>query len=312
LARLHVPTGGGAPIDSEIRQLDWSPDSRKFVGVVGSPSDVYLANAPGGEIYDEYRITNTPSVSEANPTWSPDGNKLSYNAGSAVMVADSDGSGATQIATGAGVADWQPVHTPSSYIRPKGASPIYASFVTAFEPCTTSNRTHGPPLAHASCNPPVPESPNLTVSAGETQLRSIGSLRIRVLAGVPGGPDDTDVQLSFSLTNVMKASDFSEYSGEVGVRIPSRVTDRESPASSTLQDFPLSWSVPCAPTADPQLASACALNTTLDAVMPGAAAEGTRAIWAFDAIEVHDGGPDGNADSPGDNSPFLKQGIFVP
>ena len=124
--------------------------------------------------------------------------------------------------------------------------------MTAFEPCASPNRQHGPPLAFASCNPPVPESPNLAVSAGETQLRSVGSLRIAVLTGAPGAPDDTDVQLIFSLTNVMKASDHSEYSGEVRVRIRSRVTDEERPASPRPRDFPLLVSrCPCAPTADP-------------------------------------------------------------
>ena len=158
--------------------------------------------------------------------------------------------------------------------------------MTAFRPCASShfNRTHGPPLAHPSCNPPVPESPNLAISVGETQLRSVGSLRARVLAGAPGAPDDTDVQLTFSLTNVMKASDHSEYSGELQVRVPSRVTDKEGAVSSTTQTFAVSWAVPCAPTADPQIASACTSNTTLDAVLPGAAAEGTRAVWALDAV----------------------------
>ena len=46
--------------------------------------------------------------------------------------------------------------------------------------------------------------------------------------------------------------------------------------------------------------------------MPGAGREGTRAIWAFGAVEVHDGGADGDADTLGDNSLFLKQGVFVP
>ena len=255
----------------------------------------------------------------SGPEWSPNGSRFAswgHNDDFLDLFTFGPFGGPTTIGSAAfnPTLDWQPlpVNTPSTYIRPKGATPIYTSFVTAFRPCTSSNRQHGPPLAHPSCNPPVPESPNLAVSAGETQLRSVGSLRARVLTGATGEPDDTDVQLTFSLTNVMKASDFSEYSGEVGVRIPSRVTDKEGAASSTTQHFPLSWSVPCAPTPDPAIASACTLDTTLDAVLPGAAAEGTRATWAFDAVEVHDGGPDANADTLGDNSPFLRQGVFVP
>ena len=33
--------------------------------------------------------------------------------------------------------------------------------------------------------------------------------------------------------------------------------------------------------------------------MPGAAAEGTRAVWALDQVKVYDGGPDGDADTDG-------------
>ena len=195
------------------------------------------------------------------------------------MVANADGSGAMQIATGAGISDWQPVHTPSTYVRPKGATPMYLSLVPAFKPCAAPNRQHGPPLAFGSCNWPQTESPVLLVSAGDTRLRSVGSLLVKVLAGAPGGADDTDVQLRFSLTNVMNASDLSEYTGGLRAKIGVRVTDREQlfPAvSSTTAGFPLEWTVPCAATPDPNIASSCALDTTLDALLPGAAAEGTR------------------------------------
>jgi hypothetical protein len=39
--------------------------------------------------------------------------------------------------------------------------------------------------------------------------------------------------------------------------------------------------------------------------------EGARAIWALGQVEVTDGGPDGDADSPG-NTVFARQGVFVP
>ena len=47
-------------------------------------------------------------------------------------------------------------------------------------------------------------------------------------------------------------------------------------------------------------------------MIPGAAAEGTRAIWALDKLRVFDGGPDGDADTEADNSLFATQGVFVP
>ena len=69
--------------------------------------------------------------------------------------------------------------------------------------------------------PAVPGSSNLSVGVGDGSpalARSVGSLRHHVLAGLPGAPDDTDVQLTFSLTNVMKAPNLSEYTGELAPR----------------------------------------------------------------------------------------------
>ena len=45
--------------------------------------------------------------------------------------------------------------------------------------------------------------------------------------------------------------------------------------------------------------------------MPGVVAERARAIWELGQVEVRDGGPDGDADTP-DNAVFARQGIFVP
>jgi hypothetical protein len=195
----------------------------------------------------------------------------------------------------------------TEFVRPMGATPMYLSLVPAYKPCTAPNRTHGPRLGFPSCNPPAPGSPNLTVGVGggsPALARSVGSVRLGVLAA--------DVQLTFSLTNVMKVSDLSEYTGELRAHIAARLTDKEGAVSSTTEGFPLSWSVPCSTTPDPQLASACALDTTLDAIVPGSTAEGTGAIWGLDKLKVFDGGPDGDADSEADNSLFATQGVFVP
>src|SRR6266487_2400822 len=62
--------------------------------------------------------------------------------------------------------------------HPIGASPIRASLVPAFKPCTiaTSNASHDPSLPGRSCNPAVPASS--LVAAGPN---SIGFSRIIVL-----------------------------------------------------------------------------------------------------------------------------------
>ena len=110
----------------------------------------------------------------------------------------------------------------------------------------------------------------------------------------------------------MKTSDLSDYTGELRARTDVRLTDRDAGVASTASDFPLSWTVPCTATADTTLGATCSSATTLDALIPGSTAEGTRAIWALGSWQVYEGGPDGDVDTEGDNSLFVKQGLFVP
>jgi len=85
-----------------------------------------------------------------------------------------------------------------------------------------------------------------------------------------------------------------------------RVTDRDAldgPAVPvTQEDAGLSVIVPCTATADITIGATCEVDTTADAVVPGVASEGRRAIWAFGQVQLL--GPD--------DRPFLRQGIFVP
>ena len=46
--------------------------------------------------------------------------------------------------------------------------------------------------------------------------------------------------------------------------------------------------------------------------MPGLITGGKRAIWELGQVGVYDGGADADADTPGDNTLFMTQGIFVP
>jgi hypothetical protein len=198
----------------------------------------------------------------------------------------------------------------NAYPRPASATPVRVSLVPAYDQCTEPNRTHGPPLAFGSCAPPTPSSPNLKVGVGDTSS-SIGFVRFRVIRGDPAPPDDSDVRIEFRLSNVMRTADLSEYTGELRASAQVRLTDRQGTVSQTAVDFPLEFDVPCVPTESTATKSLCALTTTLDAVTPGAAAEGTRAVFALDQVEVYDGGPDGDA-STADNTVFARQGLFVP
>ena len=53
----------------------------------------------------------------------------------------------------------------ATHPRPLSASPLRASLVPAYNACAAPNRTHGPPLAFPSCNPPVQSSTSLTVGS---------------------------------------------------------------------------------------------------------------------------------------------------
>jgi Tol biopolymer transport system component len=301
---------------------NWSPDGTKLAF---TRTGIWVMNADGSG------QTQLTSGSDSQPAWSPDGEKIAFKRADSTAVTegiwtvDADGSNVTPVVTESGFLavidnpDWQPlpdntIFTPR-YPRPKGANPMYLSLVPAYNPCTASNRTHGPPLAYGSCNPPAPESSNLTVGVGDGSpalSRSVGAVRLNV-QGMPAPPEDSDVRIRFSLTNVMKASDLSEYTGELRGTLTVRRTDREGSIIATTQDFPLSFTVPCSPTPGSSLdASTCQLDTTVDALIPNTIKDSQRAIWALDKLRVYDGGPDGDADTEADNSLFATQGVFVP
>jgi hypothetical protein len=205
-----------------------------------------------------------------------------------------------------------------NYVRPKGATPLRASLVPAYRPCNAPNRTHGPALSFPSCAPPQQVSPQLTVGTNDANGKpaaSIGSARLDVIVGIPANStDEADVQLAVSLTDVRKRSDLSDYTGELELVPLVRITDRYNGPSqnepATTQDGLFDVTVPCAATAGDEGAT-CSVTTTFDAVTPGAVPEGKRAIWALDALELTDGGADGQA-ATAPNALFARQGLFIP
>ncbi len=194
----------------------------------------------------------------------------------------------------------------AGYVRPKGASPLRLSLVPAYAPCTAPNRVHGPPLASGSCSPPAMESPTLTVGtpdANGVPARSTAFARLTTLAGDPDIPgDDADVAVDAAATDVRDRTTLEDFSGTLTARFTVRITDRWNGGdAATVTDLPLEVPLQCAATAGPA-GGACAVNTSIDALAPGAAREGDRAIWELTAAEVR--GPD--------DAPFLRPGVFVP
>ena len=111
----------------------------------------------------------------------------------------------------------------------------------------------------------------------------------------------------------------ADYAGELEGRFTFRGTDKRNGPSpnepATMTDYTFRWRRRAARRPTPPPASRCNMNNlSMDAVVPGIVLnlEGKRAIWEIDQVGFYDGGADGDADTPGDNSRFATQGVFVP
>jgi hypothetical protein len=323
----------------------------------GELDDIYTVDADGT---GRTRITtdggaccgtNGDGYENTAPAFSADGTKIVFNrahcyadggcdTGPQVDVMNADGTAITNLVNSPTTydrdPDWQPI--PQSYVRPKGASPIYASLVPAYKACAAANRTHGTPLAVPSCAPPVQSSAILTVGTADSNgaaANSKGFVRFTVVPGNPStASDEADVKLSTSISDVRCYASVSaafcpvpnigagnDYNGELQGVVVLRITDRDNTPSpgglgpATVEDIPLKLTIPCAVTDGPNTGGAtgsvCNSDTSVDALYPGAAKEGSRAVWQVGAVEVWDGGTDGLASTEADNTLFMDQGVFV-
>jgi hypothetical protein len=204
------------------------------------------------------------------------------------------------------------------YPRPRGASPLRMSLVPAYKQSQCSNAVatqHGPPLAHRSC-PWQLESAQLTTGTPDSNglfVRMEAYLLMKVMPGNESTPaDEADVKLTLHVNDVLTKA-LAPYTGEIRARLMARITDLDG-KSAMSTTTPVSYGVTasCVPNADPRLGSACVSQTTMDALTPGAAREGDRAIWQLDQVEVFDAGADGNVLTSADNTVFLRQGVFIP
>ena len=178
----------------------------------------------------------------------------------------------------------------NAYVRPAGASPVR---VSAGDRLLTDAPNRTAPTARRSHSDrvrrPLPARPTSRSAWGTPVLRSgscasgsSGETRRRPMTRTSGSVQALERD---ALRGPVRVHGRAARLGEV------RLTDRQGTLTQTTVDFPLEFDVPCVPTASTGTKSLCALTTTLDAVTPGAAAEGTRAIFALDQVEVYDGGP---------------------
>jgi WD40-like Beta Propeller Repeat len=326
------------PVGVRATQPNWAPNGARIAYTAilndGPPwSEVHTIEPDGTDDIDLGHAAFGTSGA-GDPAWSPNGAEIAVNRGGGIWRMNADGSGTPVMVTEPtnGGPDWQPLPF-TGYPRPRSASPLRASLVPAYQPCSSPNRTHGPPLAFGSCHPPVQVSGHLTVGTPDANgagANSVGFIKLRVAPGAPGPPTDTQVWINYSISDVRcsgatttcgnaNAEGGADYAGELEGRFTFRGTDKYNGPSpnepGTMTDYTFRWTAQCTQTADPSTGSQCSMNNlSMDAVVAGIVLnlEGKRAIWEIDRVRFYDGGADGDADTAGDNSLFATQGVFIP
>jgi hypothetical protein len=224
----------------------------------------------------------------------------------------------------------------ATHVRPKAATPVYASVVPVYEPCAAPNRVHAAPLSYSSCNPPVPTSPNVTVGSPDANgaaANSVGFIKL-VWSNGPG-TNDADLAITAIVTDVRcqgasvacasaNAAAGPDFVGALLGAVSLNITDHNNaptatgpftdPATGTAGAFSQPFFpivAACSATASTAIGATCSAHTTINSTAPGAVVEGKRAVWEIGQVRVLDGGPDGSPNN-GNESLFEVQGIFIP
>jgi hypothetical protein len=205
---------------------------------------------------------------------------------------------------------------PTTYVRPKGATPILTALVPAYQACGSPNRVHLGGINNSSCNPPNQTSGQATFGTPDANtFVANGSASVRMDVCPVAGCVAGNMKIAASVADVrQKATPANDYSGELQLKPTLRITDRNNGASEggTVVDTPFGVTVPCTTTpGDATIGSSCSVSTTVNSVVPNAIAATNRAILEVGQIQVYDGGSDGVA-STSPNTLFAVQGVFIP
>ena len=217
----------------------------------------------------------------------------------------------------------------ATHPRPQGATPLRVSLVPAYQACVAPNRTHGPPLAFPSCNPPAQTSPYVTVGtpdANGAAANSVGSVAIRSTPNQCCPPQDATITGSISDVRCKpgatpcgsaNATGGPDYTGELQMMSMIRISDHYNATApgggtdpATVIDIPSPANMSCASTTSTAIGATCSITSSAVAVgSPSSTVN--RAVVEFTQIEVFDGGADG-AVASNPNTRFAIQGIFIP
>jgi hypothetical protein len=320
---------------------NYSPDGTKiaFDTTRGTSSnkEIFTMNADGTA--QTNRTSN--AAQDFRPAWSPQGDQISFDRLSGnndIWTMNADGTAQTNRTAHVShdaAPDWGPVAR--TFARPQAATPQYYSLVVAYRECTAPNGIHNgnifPPPQ--SCYPAQATSDFLTVGTPDFNAvpsKAAGSINIRVrcIGGASGevppcsttAGDQLDGQIVVSQRDVRCsgtstgcAAPLADYTGSLLVEPVVRITDRNGYGlgGATVEDMPMPFTVPCNPTGDATIGSTCSLTTTIDTLLGGnGIIENKRAIWQVEDLSVHDGGTDGDANTTGDNTLYMKTGVFFP
>jgi hypothetical protein len=235
----------------------------------------------------------------------------------------------------------------ATHIHPADTGALKDRFalVPAFKQCTDPTGTHGSPLSAASCKTTSTsaESANLTTGAGGVfKLRSSYAVEVYCTDGstppCPAAGDQETIKVTANATDVRCKSSIAsnetlcpsansaggkDYAGQLQGNATIRITDHYNTAgsapcssttscSATVVDLPFPATMTCAATpGDPTVGGTCAVVTGECLECPDPTPEGKKMNVELGQVVVNDGGTDGLA-TTSPNTPFLRQGIYIP
>jgi dipeptidyl aminopeptidase/acylaminoacyl peptidase len=308
---------------------DWAPDGSKIVfeSDRDAPS-IYQVYSMSFDGSGQTRLT-TSGVNDRHPVWSPDGTKIAFDSfrdGNAEIYSmNADGSLQTNLTSNSASdaePDWQasyeiPAPTVATQI---GLVPLFRQTVSATQ-CTARGgtpTTHAAPFSVTSCTPAA----YLAGTIARLGIKSSGGVQLFVIPGDPTTPaDEADYGYFVNLTDVRTGSavgaDYTPNPSGPDVTLTAkwRITDTRNGTSgtdsATALDFDFAVPIDLSPSDDTNAGSECYVASSLEAIVPGAIAEGKNTVIDVFRVLLRDSGTDGIRGNADDRQ-FAQQGSYIP